>query len=180
MSPKFRPVLVEEHRAVITARAVELPLGEVGGEQRGRVGVDRDVPRFAAFAGTAETNAGSTYEPDVPDFQIGGLLGAGGGDVEGRQQGRVTPALAGGAVGQGEQLPGLRDGQVRDGRLVVFARGDREDVLAARHPRGILGLHPAEERADRGQPLVARCRAVVSAGLQPGDELAGVQGVSWL
>ena len=49
------------------------------------------------------------------------LLDAGGGVVEGRQQGRVTPALAGRAVGQGEQQPGLLDGQVRDRRLVVLA-----------------------------------------------------------
>ncbi len=98
------------------------------------------------------------------------LLDSGGGVVEGGQQGRVTSALAGGAVGQGEQQPGLLDGQVRDGRLVVLARGDREDVLAARHPRRVLRLHPAEERADRGQSLVARRRAVVPAGAQPGDE----------
>ena len=43
------------------------------------------------------------------------------GVVERGQQGRVTPALAGGAVRQGEQPSGLLDGQVRDRRLVVFA-----------------------------------------------------------
>jgi hypothetical protein len=35
---------------VITAGAVESSLGEVGGQQRRRVLVDRDVPGLAAFA----------------------------------------------------------------------------------------------------------------------------------
>ena len=116
---EFRVVLVEEHRAIVMAGAVESSLGEVGGEQRRRVGVDRDVPGFAAFAGQRDHRG--VLEPDVPDSQIGGLLDAGGGVVEGRQEGRVTPALAGATVGQGEQQPGLLDGQVRDRRLVVFA-----------------------------------------------------------
>ena len=77
------------------------------------------MPRFAAFAGQCDDRG--VLEPDVPDFQIGGLLDAGGGVVEGGQQGRVTPALAGVTVGQGEQLPGLLDGQVRDRWLVVLA-----------------------------------------------------------
>ena len=101
------------------AGAVELPLGEVGSQQRRRVRVDRDVPRFAAFAGQGDHRG--VLETDVPDSQIGDLLDSGGGVVEGGQQGRVTPALPGGAVGQGEQQPRLLDGQVRDGRLVVFA-----------------------------------------------------------
>ena len=95
---EFRLVLVEEHRAVVMAGPVEVPLGEVGGQQRRRVRVDRDVPRFAAFAGQRDDRG--VLEPDVPDFQIGGLLDAGGGVVEGRQQGRVTPALAGGRSGR--------------------------------------------------------------------------------
>jgi hypothetical protein len=119
VAAEFRVVLVEEHRAVIMAGAVQSSFGEVGGEQRGCVGVDRDVPRFAAFAGQGDHRG--VLEPDVPDCQIGGLLDAGGGVVEGGQQGRVTPALAGGAVRQGEQLAGLLHGQVRDGWLVVFA-----------------------------------------------------------
>jgi hypothetical protein len=90
---EFRVVLVEEHRAVITAGSVESPLGEVGGEQRRRVRVDRDMPCFAAFAGQRDDRR--VLEPDVPDCQIGGLLDPGGGVVEGRQQGRVSPALAG-------------------------------------------------------------------------------------
>ena len=101
------------------AGAVELPLGEVGGQQRRRVGVDRDVPGLAALAGQRDDRG--VLETDVADCQVGEFLDAGGGVVEGGQQGRVTPALAGGAVGQGEQLPGLLDGQVRDRRLVVFA-----------------------------------------------------------
>ena len=36
---------------------------------------------------------------------------------------------------------------------------------------GILGLQPADIGADRGEALVARRRAVVPAGAQPGDEL---------
>ena len=48
---EFLVVLVEEHGAVIVAGAVELPFGEVGGQQRRRVGVDRDVPGLAALAG---------------------------------------------------------------------------------------------------------------------------------
>ena len=168
-------MLVEERRAVIAAGAVELSLGEVGGEQRRRVRVDRDVPGFAAFAGQGDDRG--VLEADVPDCQVGDLLDAGGGVVEGGQQGRVAPALAGGAVGQGEQQPGLLDGQVRDRRLLVFAGGDLEDVLAARHPRRVLGLHPAEERADRGEPLVAGRRAVVPLGVQPGEE-GGDRGAS--
>jgi hypothetical protein len=101
------------------AGAVELPLGEVGGQQRRRVRVDRDVPRLAAFAGQRDHRG--VLETDIPDSQIGGLLHPGGGVVEGGQQGRVTPALAGAAVGQGEQQPGLLDGQVRHGRPVVLA-----------------------------------------------------------
>ena len=112
-------MLVEEHGAVITAGAVEVALGEVGGEQRRRVGVDRDVPGFAAFAGQRDHRG--VLQSDVSDSEIGGLLDAGGGVVEGGQEGRVTPALTGGAVGQGEQQPGLLDGQVRDRWLVVFA-----------------------------------------------------------
>src|SRR5450631_1811576 len=85
--PRTRPPIencesrVEEHRAVIVAGAVELPFGEVGGEQRRRVRVDRDVPCFAAFAGQCDDRG--VLEPDVPDFQIGGLLDSGGGVVEG-------------------------------------------------------------------------------------------------
>ena len=90
-------MLVEEHRAVIMAGAVEISLGEVGGEQRRRVGVDRDVPGLAAFAGQRDDRG--VLEPDVANCQIGGLLDAGGGVVEDGQQGRVSPALAGGAVG---------------------------------------------------------------------------------
>ncbi len=116
---EFLVVLVEEHRVVIAAGAVEVPLGEVGGQQRGRVGVDRDVPGLAAFAGQRDDRG--VLETDVADCQIGEFLDSGGGVVEGGEQGRVTPALAGGAVGQGEQSPGLLDGQVRDRRLVVFA-----------------------------------------------------------
>jgi hypothetical protein len=78
---EFCLVLVGEHRAVIVAGAVELPFGEVGGEQRRRVRVDRDVPCFAAFAGQCDDRG--VLEPDVPDFQIGGLLDSGGGVVEG-------------------------------------------------------------------------------------------------
>jgi hypothetical protein len=156
---EFLVVLVEEHWALITAGVVEVALGELGGEQRRRVGVDRDVPGLAALAGQRDDRG--ILETDVADCQVGELLDAGGGVVEGGQQRRVTPALTGGAVRQGEQQPGLLDGQVRDRRLVVLARRDREDVLAARHPRRVLGLQPAVERADRGQALVARRGTVV-------------------
>ena len=101
------------------AGPVELPLGEVGGQQRRRVGVDRDVPGLAAFAGQSDDRG--VLQTDVANGEVGDLLDSGGGVVERGQQGRVTPALAGGAVGQGEQPSGLLDGQVRDRRLVVFA-----------------------------------------------------------
>ena len=101
------------------AGAVELSLGEVGGQQRRRVRVDRDVPGFAALA--RQRHDRGVLETDVADSQIGELLDSGGGVVEGGQQGRVTPALAGATVRQGEQVPSLLHGQVRDGRLVVLA-----------------------------------------------------------
>jgi hypothetical protein len=40
---EFAAVLVEEHRMVITTGTVQVPLGQVGGQQRRRVGVQRDV-----------------------------------------------------------------------------------------------------------------------------------------
>src|SRR5450631_2119363 len=100
--------LVEEHWALISAGRVESSFGEVGGEQRRCVGVDRDVPCFAAFAGQRDDRR--VGEADVPDCQVGDLLDAGGGVVEGRQQRRVASALAGGSVGPGEQQPCLLDG----------------------------------------------------------------------
>jgi len=116
---EFRVVLVEEHRAVIVAGTVELPLGEVGAQQRRGVRVDRNVPGFVAFAG--QRDHCGVLETEVPDCQIGGLLDSGSGVIEGGQQCRVTSALTGGAVGQGEQQPSLLNGQVRYGRLVVLA-----------------------------------------------------------
>ncbi len=51
-----------------------------------------------------------------------------------------------------------------DDRLGLFLGGDGEDVLAAGHLGGVLRLHPAVERTDRGQALVAGRRAVVPVG----------------
>jgi hypothetical protein len=45
----FRLVLVEEHRVLIAAGAVQLPFGEVGGQQRCGVVADRDVTGLAAL-----------------------------------------------------------------------------------------------------------------------------------
>ena len=73
--------------------------------------VDRDVAGFAAFAG--QRDHGRVFEADVADGEVGEFLDPGGGVVEGGEQGRVAAALAGGPVGQGEQEPGLLDGQVR-------------------------------------------------------------------
>jgi hypothetical protein len=78
------------------AGTVELLFGEVGGQQRRRVGVDRDVPGLAALAGQRDDRR---LQSDVADCQVSEFLDPGGGVIEGGQQGRVTTALAGGAVG---------------------------------------------------------------------------------
>ena len=175
---EFVPTLVEEHRVVLVALAVEMPFGEVGVQQRCRVGAERDVTGLASFAGQGGHRG--VIQAKVTHGQIGEFLNPGRGVVEAGQQGRVASAGAGGPVGQGEQMPGLLDGQVGDGRPVVFAGRDREDVLAARHAGRVLGLHPGEERVDRGQPLVARRRAVVPAGAQPVEEPGDGGGVDQL
>src|SRR5450755_2907975 len=97
--------------------------------------------------------------------------------VERGEQGRVASAPAGGPVGLGEQEAGLLDGQVIDVRAGLFLGGDGEDVLVAGHPGWILGVHPRAERADRGQALVARRRAVVPADLEPFEESCDGGGV---
>ena len=51
---EFLVVLVKEHWVTVTAGVPQPPFGQVGGQQRRRVGVDRDVPGLAAFAGQSE------------------------------------------------------------------------------------------------------------------------------
>jgi len=147
---------------------IQVMFGQVGGEDRCRVVHQGDVAGLAALPG--QGGHGRRLQADVADGEVGEFLDSGGGVVEGGEQGRVASAPAGGPVGLGEQEAGLRDGQMVDVRVGLFLGGDGEDVLVAGHPGGVLGLHPRAERADRGQPLVARRRAVVPAGLEPLQE----------
>ena len=124
-------MLVEEHRVVVVAGAVEVVFGQVGGQQRRRVVVERDVAGLAALAG--QGGHGGGFQADVADGEVGEFLDPGGGVVEGGEQGRVAAAVAGGPVGLGEQAAGLLDGQVVHGRWGCLLGGDGEDVLAAGH-----------------------------------------------
>ena len=111
------------------------------------------------------------------DGEVGELLDPRCGVVEGGEQGRVAPAPPGGPVGLGEQKAGLLDAQVVHGRLGLLLGGDGENVLAAGHPGRVLGLHPPEERADRGQALVPGRHAVVPDVLEPVQEPGDRPGV---
>ena len=155
-------VLVEEHRVVVVAGPVQAVFGQVGGQHRRRVAHQGDVAGLAALPG--QGGHGGVLQADVADGEVGEFLDPGGGVVERGEQGRVAAALAGGPVGLGEQAAGLLDGQVVHVRADLFLGGDGEDVLVAGHPGRVLGLHPGAERADRGQALVARRRAVAPAG----------------
>ena len=119
---------------------VEAVFGQVGGQERSRVAGERDVAGLAAFAGQGGHRGG--FEADVADGEVGEFLDPGGGVVEGGEQGRVAAAAAGWTGRVGEQAAGLLDGQVVDARVGLFLGGDGEDVLAAGHPGGVLGLHP--------------------------------------
>jgi hypothetical protein len=55
------------------------------------------VPGLAAFAGQSDDRG--VLQTDVANGEVGEFLDAGGGVVEGGQQGCVTSALAGGPVG---------------------------------------------------------------------------------
>jgi hypothetical protein len=142
--------------------------GEVGVQERRRVGGERDVAGLAALAGHGDQ--GRRFEADVADGEVGEFLDSCCGVVEGGEQGRVAAAVPGGPVGLGEQAAGLLDGEVVDGGLGLFLGGDGEDVLAAGQLGGVLGLQPPAERADRREALVAGRHAVVPAGLQPVQE----------
>jgi len=78
---EFGAVLVEEHRMILTARAVEMLLGEVSGQQRRRVGVDRDVTGLASFAG--QRGHGGIVQTDVTHGQVGEFLDPGRGPQKG-------------------------------------------------------------------------------------------------
>src|SRR5262249_43929811 len=136
--------------------------------QRYGVAGQGNVAGFAALAG--QRGHGRALEADVADGEGSEFLDPGPGVVERGEQGRIAPALTGGAGGLGGQAAGLLDSQVADGGAVLFLGGYGEDVLPAGHPGRVLGLHPRAERADRGQALVAGRDAVVPAFLQPAEE----------
>jgi len=167
--------LVEEQWMIFAAGPVESVFGEVGAQERHRVVGERDVAGLSAFAGQGDQRGRG--EADVTDGEVGEFADPGPGVVEDGEQGRVAAALPGGAVWLGEQTAGLLDGQVVDRRLGCPLHGDGEDVLAAGHPGGVLGLHPPVERADRGQALIAGRGAVVPAGLEPVQESGDGVGV---
>ena len=62
-------MLVEEHRVVVVAGLVEPVFGQVGGQQRGGVAVQRDVAGLAAFAG--QRGHRRVLQADVADGQVG-------------------------------------------------------------------------------------------------------------
>jgi hypothetical protein len=126
------------------------------------------VTDLAALAG--QHGQGRGFNADVAHGQVGEFLNPGGGVVEGGQQSRVTAAPLGGPVGLGEQAAGLLDSEVVHARPGLFLGRDGENVLAGGHPGRVLGLQPPEDRADRGQALVAGRDAVVPFGLQPVQE----------
>lgn len=142
--------------------------GQVGAQQCHGVVAERDVASLAALAG--QHRQGRGFQADVTHGQVGEFGNPRGGVVEGGQQSRVTTASPGGPIGCGEQTAGLLDGEVIDARLGLAFGGDGKDVLTAGHSGRLLGLQPPEERADRGQALVAGRDAVVPFGFQPVEE----------
>src|SRR5258708_6629808 len=134
-------VLAEEQRMVVVAWLVEAVLGEVGAQQRGGAGAERDVAGLAAFAGQHGQWRG--FEPDVAYGQAGELGDPGRGFVEGGQQGRVAAAAPGGPVGCGEQLAGLGGGEAGGAPRGPFPSGGSVGVPASAPPcPGSRGLPP--------------------------------------
>jgi hypothetical protein len=60
---------------VLVALTVEVPFGEVGGQQRCRVGAERDVTGLAALAG--QRGDRGVIEAKVADAQVGEFLDPG-------------------------------------------------------------------------------------------------------
>jgi hypothetical protein len=81
-------VLVEEHRVVVVAGWVQAVFGEIGGQDRCRVGQQGGV----SCGLSRSERPWRVFEADVADGEVGEFLDSGGGVVERGEQGRVASA----------------------------------------------------------------------------------------
>ena len=122
---------------------------DVLGEDRGRLRGQWHDSGYAALPGQGGT--GGFVEVEVPDRQVAGLLDSGSGVVERGQQRQVAQSATGGV---GQQQPDRFHGQVADGRFGGLGGFDAQDLSGLGDLLRGLGLDVAEERFQRGQPLV--------------------------